>query len=77
MSRWYIIHAYSGFENKVKDSILAEAAAHSDAVAQRSLAVQETAKAGRPARSDRTDVMEFTSMTVSLPRQTACSNGCG
>jgi transcriptional antiterminator NusG len=26
MSRWYIIHAYSGFENKVKDSILAEAA---------------------------------------------------
>jgi transcriptional antiterminator NusG len=25
MSRWYIIHAYSGFENKVKDSILAEA----------------------------------------------------
>ena len=26
MSRWYIIHAYSGFENKVRDSILAEAA---------------------------------------------------
>jgi transcriptional antiterminator NusG len=26
MSRWYIIHAYPGFENKVKDSILAEAA---------------------------------------------------
>ena len=26
MSRWYIIHAYSGFENKVKDSILADAA---------------------------------------------------
>ena len=25
MSRWYIIHAYSGFENKVKESILAEA----------------------------------------------------
>jgi len=25
MSRWYIIHAYSGFENKVKDSILADA----------------------------------------------------
>ena len=25
MSRWYIIHAYSGFENKVKDSILSEA----------------------------------------------------
>ena len=25
MSRWYIIHAYSGFENKVRDSILAEA----------------------------------------------------
>ena len=25
MSRWYIIHAYSGFENKVKDAILAEA----------------------------------------------------
>src|SRR6188472_3561511 len=25
MSRWYIIHAYSGFENKVKDSILTEA----------------------------------------------------
>jgi transcriptional antiterminator NusG len=25
MSRWYIIHAYSGFENKVKDQILAEA----------------------------------------------------
>jgi transcriptional antiterminator NusG len=25
MSRWYIIHAYSGFENKVKDGILAEA----------------------------------------------------
>src|ERR1044072_5051063 len=26
MSRWYIIHAYSGFENKVRDSIQAEAA---------------------------------------------------
>ncbi|MCL6683166.1 transcription termination/antitermination protein NusG [Sphingomonas alba] len=25
MSRWYIIHAYSGFENKVKDQILADA----------------------------------------------------
>ncbi|MGQ0588401.1 MAG: transcription termination/antitermination protein NusG [Sphingosinicella sp.] len=25
MSRWYIIHAYSGFENKVRDSIMAEA----------------------------------------------------
>jgi transcriptional antiterminator NusG len=25
MSRWYIIHAYSGFENKVRESILAEA----------------------------------------------------
>ena len=25
MSRWYIIHAYSGFENKVKESILADA----------------------------------------------------
>ena len=26
MARWYIIHAYSGFENKVRDSIVAEAA---------------------------------------------------
>ncbi|WP_166040963.1 transcription termination/antitermination protein NusG [Sphingosinicella sp. YJ22] len=25
MSRWYIIHAYSGFENKVRDAIQAEA----------------------------------------------------
>ena len=25
MARWYIIHAYSGFENKVRDSILHEA----------------------------------------------------
>ena len=25
MARWYIIHAYSGFENKVRDSIVAEA----------------------------------------------------
>jgi transcriptional antiterminator NusG len=25
MARWYIIHAYSGFENKVKDAILSEA----------------------------------------------------
>ena len=25
MPRWYIIHAYSGFENKVKDQILADA----------------------------------------------------
>ncbi len=25
MSRWYIIHAYSGFENKVRDAILHEA----------------------------------------------------
>jgi transcription termination/antitermination protein NusG len=25
MSRWYIIHAYSGFEGKVRDSILSEA----------------------------------------------------
>jgi len=25
MSRWYIIHAYSGFENKVKEAILSEA----------------------------------------------------
>ena len=25
MSRWYIIHAYSGFENKVRESIMAEA----------------------------------------------------
>ncbi|HEY0116208.1 MAG TPA: transcription termination/antitermination protein NusG [Allosphingosinicella sp.] len=25
MSRWYIIHAYSGFENKVRDAIHAEA----------------------------------------------------
>jgi len=25
MSRWYIIHAYSGFENKVKEAIIAEA----------------------------------------------------
>lgn len=25
MSRWYIIHAYSGFENKVRDSLMAEA----------------------------------------------------
>ncbi|TCM19530.1 transcription antitermination protein nusG [Novosphingobium sp. PhB165] len=25
MARWYIIHAYSGFENKVKESILGEA----------------------------------------------------
>ena len=25
MSRWYIIHAYSGFENKVRDSIVSEA----------------------------------------------------
>ncbi len=25
MARWYIIHAYSGFENKVRNSILAEA----------------------------------------------------
>ena len=26
MSRWYIIHAYSGFEHKVKEQILADAA---------------------------------------------------
>ena len=26
MSRWYIIHAYSGFENKVRDQILSDAA---------------------------------------------------
>ena len=26
MARWYIIHAYSGFENKVRDSILSDAA---------------------------------------------------
>ena len=26
MARWYIIHAYSGFEGKVRDSIMAEAA---------------------------------------------------
>jgi transcriptional antiterminator NusG len=26
MARWYIIHAYSGFENKVKEQILADAA---------------------------------------------------
>ncbi|MEQ1510098.1 MAG: transcription termination/antitermination protein NusG [Sphingopyxis sp.] len=26
MSRWYIIHAYSGFENKVKEAIMTEAA---------------------------------------------------
>jgi transcription termination/antitermination protein NusG len=25
MARWYIIHAYSGFENKVRESIMAEA----------------------------------------------------
>ena len=25
MARWYIIHAYSGFEYKVRDSIIAEA----------------------------------------------------
>lgn len=25
MARWYIIHAYSGFENKVRDSVVAEA----------------------------------------------------
>jgi len=25
MSRWYIIHAYSGFENKVRESILGDA----------------------------------------------------
>lgn len=25
MARWYIIHAYSGFENKVRDSLLSEA----------------------------------------------------
>lgn len=25
MSRWYIIHAYSGFENKVRDQIMADA----------------------------------------------------
>ncbi|WP_420606131.1 transcription termination/antitermination protein NusG [Novosphingopyxis sp.] len=25
MQRWYIIHAYSGFENKVRDAIVAEA----------------------------------------------------
>ena len=25
MARWYIIHAYSGFENKVRDSIMSEA----------------------------------------------------
>jgi transcriptional antiterminator NusG len=26
VSRWYIIHAYSGFENKVRDQILSDAA---------------------------------------------------
>jgi transcriptional antiterminator NusG len=26
MSRWYIIHAYSGFENKVRDHIVSDAA---------------------------------------------------
>ena len=25
MARWYIIHAYSGFENKVRDVIMSEA----------------------------------------------------
>ena len=25
MARWYIIHAYSGFENKVRDQILSDA----------------------------------------------------
>ena len=25
MSRWYIIHAYSGFENKVRDALMSEA----------------------------------------------------
>lgn len=25
MARWYIIHAYSGFENKVREAVLAEA----------------------------------------------------
>ena len=26
MSRWYIIHAYSGFENKVREQIVTDAA---------------------------------------------------
>ena len=26
MSRWYIVHAYSGFENKVREAIVSEAA---------------------------------------------------
>ncbi|MGB5484507.1 transcription termination/antitermination NusG family protein, partial [Parasphingorhabdus sp.] len=25
MARWYIIHAYSGFEHKVKEAIMADA----------------------------------------------------
>ncbi|MBA3862815.1 MAG: transcription termination/antitermination protein NusG, partial [Erythrobacter sp.] len=25
MARWYIIHAHSGFENKVRDAIISEA----------------------------------------------------
>lgn len=25
MARWYIIHAYSGFENKVREAIISEA----------------------------------------------------
>lgn len=28
MARWYIIHAYSGFENKVRDQIMADATRH-------------------------------------------------
>ena len=57
MSRWYIIHAYSGFENKVRDAIMSEAnrlglTSHVDAIEVPTETITEV-KRGKKVQSER------------------------
>ena len=68
MSRWYIIHAYSGFENKVRDSIMAEAT-------RLGLTPLVESSRCRPRRSPRSAAARRSPATANSSRAT-CSPSC-
>ena len=70
MARWYIIHAYSGFENKVRDAVMAEAERMGlDALIEQIEVPTETVtelKRGKRIQSERTSMQGYVLAKLTL-----------